>query len=47
MAQLQFALWNGVGGYAKQEPQRAEPKPQRAESPAVRLRALGIAPEEA
>jgi hypothetical protein len=47
MAQLQFAFWKGVNGYAKQERQCAEQEHQRAESLVVRLRALGIEPEEA
>jgi hypothetical protein len=40
MPQLQFAFWDGVGGYAEQECPCAE-------SLAARLRALGIKPEEA
>jgi hypothetical protein len=47
MAQLQFAFWDGVGGYGGQKRQRAKQEHQRAESLAARLRALGIEPEEA
>jgi hypothetical protein len=47
IAQLQFAFWDGVSGYVKQERQGAEQEHQHAESLAARLRALGIEPEEA